>query len=172
MSPNSQHDNKLWRFSLATYAMPGVATECLALQDSLGIDVNILLFCAWLAAVRRIALTDVELKAACHIVEPWHDKAVRPLRGVRRAMKAFVGVDVEMLRTRVKALELEAERLELAILFQHALETWPRVPRRDPIVDDVSANLQTYLRLCNSSSAVVEVFSIEHLVTAALQFVG
>ncbi|MDB5604693.1 MAG: hypothetical protein JWP25_1593 [Bradyrhizobium sp.] len=76
MSPNLQHHNELWRFSLAVYA--GVATECLALQDSLGIDVNILLFCAWLGAVRRIA-PDVELKAACGIVEPWHDKAVRPL---------------------------------------------------------------------------------------------
>ncbi|MDB5604692.1 MAG: hypothetical protein JWP25_1592 [Bradyrhizobium sp.] len=84
-------------------------------------------------------------------------------------MKAFVGVDVEMLRTRVKAVELEAERLELAILFHHALETWPRVPSRDPRVVDVSANLQTYLRLSYSGPAAVEVFSIEHL-AAALRF--
>jgi uncharacterized protein (TIGR02444 family) len=165
-----EHDNELWRFSLAVYATPGVSSECLALQDSLGVDVNLLLFCAWLGAVRRIALTDAELKVACRIVQPWHDKAVRPLRAVRRELKAFVGIDFEMLRARVKALELEAEQLELAILFRHALETWPRVSSRDPRAD-VPANLGTYLQLRgNSSPPAGEVLSIEHLVNAALQF--
>ena len=33
-----------WDFSLAFYAMPGVADACLQLQDGCGADVNVLLF--------------------------------------------------------------------------------------------------------------------------------
>lgn len=53
-------ENRFWRFSLAVYAAPGVADECLALQERCGIDVNILLFCAWVGGARRILLTPSE----------------------------------------------------------------------------------------------------------------
>ena len=43
-----QYDNEFWRFSLAIYKPPDVAAECLALQEAVGLDVNLLLFCAWL----------------------------------------------------------------------------------------------------------------------------
>jgi uncharacterized protein (TIGR02444 family) len=42
--------NPFWRFSLAVYKAPGVAAECLALQETLGNDVKVLLFCAFLGA--------------------------------------------------------------------------------------------------------------------------
>ena len=42
-------DNAFWKFSLAVYAAPGVPEECLAVQERYGVDVNVLLFCAWLA---------------------------------------------------------------------------------------------------------------------------
>jgi uncharacterized protein (TIGR02444 family) len=49
-------DNVFWRFSLAVYASDGVARECLALQEALKADVNLLLFCAWMGA-RNVALS-------------------------------------------------------------------------------------------------------------------
>ena len=55
-------DNAFWKFSLAVYATPGVAGECLAVQESLGVDVNVLLFCAWLAAARKVALTPGDIE--------------------------------------------------------------------------------------------------------------
>ncbi|MBI2748346.1 MAG: TIGR02444 family protein [Burkholderiales bacterium] len=42
-----------WRFSLRTYRAPGVAKACLALQNSCGADVNLLLYGCWLGRSGR-----------------------------------------------------------------------------------------------------------------------
>lgn len=52
MASELQRENEFWQFSLAVYAAPGVEAECLALQEALGIDVNLLLFFVWLGASR------------------------------------------------------------------------------------------------------------------------
>ena len=115
----SQCDNPFWRFSLAVYAAPGVADECLALQDTRGIDVNVLLFCAWLGS-RRIVLTEANLAAIDGTVRSWRDQIVGPLRGVRRDIKARPDAaeqDIAALRKDVAALELRAEQIEQAMLY-------------------------------------------------------
>ena len=119
-------DNPFWKFSLAVYAAPGVAGECLAVQESHGVDVNVLLFCAWLAAARKVALTPADIEAIGAVVGAWHERAVKPLRGVRRYMKDVPGGDVAVLRTRVKGAEIEAEQIEQAMLFAHAERYWPQ----------------------------------------------
>jgi uncharacterized protein (TIGR02444 family) len=118
-------DNAFWKFSLAVYAAPGVADECLAVQESHGVDVNVLLFCAWLAAACKVALTPGDIEGIVAAVRSWHEEAVKPLRGVRRYMKDVPGGDVAVLRTRVKGAELEAEQIEQAMLFAHAERHWP-----------------------------------------------
>jgi uncharacterized protein (TIGR02444 family) len=50
----TQSENDFWRFSLRIYRAPGVADECIAVQERYGIDVNLMLFCAWLAAERNL----------------------------------------------------------------------------------------------------------------------
>lgn len=104
-----------WRFSLAFYSTPGVAPACIELQDQAGVDVNVLLFLLWQATERRTfdaaAVAEIE-----GLIGPWRDTAVVPLRAVRRALRnppPVMAKDVaESLRDRVKAVELEAERLQ------------------------------------------------------------
>lgn len=110
-----QVDNEFWRFSLAVYQQGAVANECLALQEALGLDVNILLFSAWLGR-RGIILHRIDIEAASRAVASWHESVVRSLRNVRQQMKTF-GTDFEDLRARIKAIEIEAEQIEQAILF-------------------------------------------------------
>src|SRR6202000_1576818 len=50
-------ESRFWTFSLAVYADPAVQRECLALQDDHGVDVNLLLFCAFVGAVHGVALS-------------------------------------------------------------------------------------------------------------------
>lgn len=165
MSAALPRDNAFWQFSLKVYAAPGVAVECLALQDALGIDVNLLLFFAWLGAAHRTALTQAEVGRAQGLVQPWHDQAVRPLRAVRRQLKEFTSPDCEAFRTRVKGLELEAEQMEQAMLFIHALEAWPAIGTADPR-EAVAANINIYLQ---SQPAAGAVPSTSHLVAAAIR---
>jgi uncharacterized protein (TIGR02444 family) len=113
-------DSPFWRFSLAVYAAPGVAPECLALQDDQGIDVNVLLFCAWCGSTRRV-LTEGDLATIESAIQPWRDAVIAPLRAVRRSIKTVPDAaqdTVAALRQDVAALELRAEQVEQAMLYR------------------------------------------------------
>ena len=116
-----QCDNPFWSFSLAVYAAPGVAAECLALQENSGVDVNVLLFCAWLGATKRSVLTLEDFAAIEAVVQPWRDMVIHPLRGVRGDIKAMpdsTNEAVAALRKDAAALELRAEQIEQAMLYR------------------------------------------------------
>ena len=101
-----------WDYSVATYRRPGVAEACLDLQDRGGADVNLLLFCCWLAQ-RGEGLTDELLNDAVSLSQPWREAVVAPLRRVRRWMKSSeADLDQAALREAIKACELEAERYQ------------------------------------------------------------
>ncbi|AWJ90277.1 TIGR02444 family protein [Azospirillum baldaniorum] len=106
-------ENPLWDFSLAVYGRPGVPAACLDLQDRLGQDVNLLLFTAWAGMACNADLPAEELARIDSAVAPWRDEVVRPLRAVRRRAK---GED-DALYKRLKAAELEAERVQQDRLF-------------------------------------------------------
>jgi uncharacterized protein (TIGR02444 family) len=136
-----QYDNEFWRFSLAIYKPPEVAAECLALQEAVGLDVNLLLFCAWLGT-RTIILSRSDIEAASRVVALWHNGVVRPLRGVRRHIKTQYGDALESLRSRVKDDELHAEQIEQAMLFASAQGiqgSSGSTDRRDAIARNVNA---------------------------------
>lgn len=105
----------LWTFSLDLYRSPGFSEACIRLQDDVGADVNLVFFLLWNASLKkRFSVADV--KAADAAVADWRNTAVIPIRNIRRALKdAPILPDpgiVEDYRTRIKGLELEAERLE------------------------------------------------------------
>jgi len=138
-------DNAFWQFSIRVYAAPGVADECLAVQERYGIDVNALLFCAWIARARQIELTPQDIEALDAVVASWHERVVKPLRSVRRTMKDLPDGEIAALRTRVKGVELDAEQIEQAMLFAHA-EQRLAAEGRTAISAAARANLERYLR--------------------------
>lgn len=138
-----------WDFSLRVYGAPGVADWCLLLQDRYGADVNLLLWCAW-AGSRGMLLGTQDIIAAEAATSAWREQVVRPLRAARLALKGDMGaISAEMavaLRTRVKAVELEAERLQqtaLGVLLD-ARGIGPAGPSGPPR-QAVAANLEAYL---------------------------
>ena len=116
----SSQGSPFWRFSLRLYRAPGVGDACIALQEEAGVDVNLLLFLLWQAKERR-ALTAADVKALDQTIGGWRDTAVIPLRNVRRALKSSPGLvdpnTAEAFRTRIKAVELEAERLQQEAMY-------------------------------------------------------
>jgi uncharacterized protein (TIGR02444 family) len=132
----------LWNFSVAVYRQPGVAEECLHLQDEYGVDVNVLLFCAFAGAAHGTVLPAADFAAAKKLVETWHNDVVRPLRNARRALKPFEAGEaaVKTLRGQVKIVELEAERAEQAMLAAWAsshFARWPRQAPRDAVTENI-----------------------------------
>jgi uncharacterized protein (TIGR02444 family) len=117
-----------WRFSLRFYRMESVAPACLVLQDEAGADVNLVLLLLWCASQGR-QLSRAEIADIDGLCAPWRDTAVLPLRTLRRGLKApppLVGAGAaEALRGTVKAVELEAERLQ-----QQAMYDWTQTATR------------------------------------------
>jgi len=105
--------DRFWAFSLALYGKPGVAPALLGLQDRLGLDVNLLLFCCWAGAEGRVlSLADVAAVEAT--TQAWQAEIIRPLRALRRRLKsgfaALPADSVEAFRRRLGDLEIEGER--------------------------------------------------------------
>jgi uncharacterized protein (TIGR02444 family) len=123
MSTTPASKSPFWQFSVKFYAVPGVAQACIDLQDQAGVDVNILFFLLWNATLNR-ALNRDEVAELERDIGAWRDMAVVPLRNVRRALKTpppvMMPQDAEGFRTRIKAVELEAERLQQEAMYDLA----------------------------------------------------
>jgi uncharacterized protein (TIGR02444 family) len=163
-----------WNFSLAVYGASAVQDECLNLQDQFGLDVNLVLLCAFLGAVHGVALTSADLASARQEAGPWHEDIVKTLRVARRRLKTIELKDADAakaamdLRMQVKAAELESERIEQTILERWAaarLAAWPRGNARDA----VPANLQALLAAYGiGPERLIAAHDMKHLIAAAL----
>ena len=102
---------RLWHFSRAFYAQPGVSEALIALQDRAGLDVNLILFALWQGACGRGPLSHAELMAAERSAGPIRAAIVLPLRALRRKLRSDRDADIQRLRERIKTLEIAAERI-------------------------------------------------------------
>ncbi|WP_330212508.1 TIGR02444 family protein [Pseudomonas sp. Z18(2022)] len=120
----------LWSFALSTYARPGVEDACLRLQAQ-GADVCLVLCGLWLEQ-RGVAAQPSRLQALRQMAGPWQAEVVEPLRYVRTQWRPLAQHDAELgaLRERVKALELEAERL-LLLRLEGVAQDWPMAEVKD-----------------------------------------
>ncbi|HWV51063.1 TIGR02444 family protein [Pseudorhodoplanes sp.] len=161
--PPLQIDNPFWRFSLQVYGTAGVADECISVQDKLGIDVNVLLFAAWLGAARGVVIRDADIQRISAAVATWSADVVQPLRVVRRGLKQnmeIADVAVQALRKQVAGAELFAEQVEQAMLFRMADDLGEKGAGSDHAA---RANLSVVLA---SSGAGVDPFPLPKLVAA------
>jgi uncharacterized protein (TIGR02444 family) len=140
-------DNTFWSFTLGLYGKPGVAPALIGLQDRLGLDVNMLLYCCWAGTDGRL-LTAADVKAVEAVAEPWQSEVVRPLRALRRRLKGGFGAmpadRVAAYRKRINELEVEGEHIA-----QNAMAQQPRGERQTggSSAARIAANLKAYLRL-------------------------
>jgi uncharacterized protein (TIGR02444 family) len=120
--------NPFWTFSLGYYRGAGVSEACLELQDNCDVDVNVVLFLLWQAAQRR-QFSAVQVKALAEKVGPWQLDVIGPIRGLRRMLKGNAPLldkgSAELFRTKIKAIELEAERLQQEAMYAMAADMKP-----------------------------------------------
>lgn len=119
-SSRSELEAESWAFALAIYARPGVAEACLVLQNEADVDVMLLLIATFAAVKYGTLLTPDEIAALDQACRPWRERIVRKLRAIRTELKTgplrAPDATTEPFRSKVKALELEAEKLENGLL--------------------------------------------------------
>ena len=165
-------DHPFWDFSLATYGRDGVANACIALQETHGADVNILLFCAW-SGCNGVRLDRRRIEAVRGAVAAWHAEVVRPLRAVRRRLKSAVdgappGDLQSALRARVQKIEIDAEHIEQLRLA--ALADSPGSGEIGAAAVDSAAvrnNMENYLSVLGSGGGAETDAALDTIATAA-----
>jgi uncharacterized protein (TIGR02444 family) len=107
----------LWPYALDIYGRPGARLLLLELQDAHGQCVPFLLWSLWLTAGGR-RIDDTQAAACAELAQAWQAAAIAPLRKLREDLKAGAKTQQVQARIRsgVKALELEAERMLLQML--------------------------------------------------------
>jgi uncharacterized protein (TIGR02444 family) len=118
-------NNPLWDYSLATYRLDEVAQCCLTLQDGFGVDVNLLLYAAWLAHLER-RLSSAHLTELDALVADWREDVVKPVRALRRQLTG--NTRAQGIRDEIKVLELRAEQAQQDMMygFYQRAATLPR----------------------------------------------
>lgn len=159
----------LWDFAVDLYGAPSVGEACLALQDRHGCDLNVVLFAAWMGAMRRDKLSQPDMAEAIASVQSWRDEIVRPLRAIRRRLKAgpppAPNEVTDELRARIKAVELESERIELKQLEGFASK---RVVRSDDPSEASRENLITAVRLFKGGELDAEARELIEIIQSAV----
>lgn len=142
---------KFWDFSIELYGRPGVAEACLQLQDSHGIDVNLLLYCFWYGDCLG-SFDQLLLEELVKFSLTWNQGIVRPLREVRRWMKNQTQLvsanqvsQFRSLRERIKSEELSAEKIQQEMLEVITLQAIPA--RIDTGSTAIEANLVQLLKI-------------------------
>ncbi len=158
----------LWNYVLRYYT-GAVPKRCLELQDKYQLDVDLLLFGVWLGATRHIALTDAALLSSDQHISAWRHDVIRPLREIRRRLKAAeystINAETQSLYREVLAAEIHGEKIELAALEALA-KTWPDgAGTANAII--IKANLEKTIRYFGGSPPDVEP-QIHDLLSAAV----
>lgn len=119
--------NPFWEFSTWAYSQDGVEKALLSLQNRMGVDVNMVLFCVWLA-YRGSDGNDLaqHLAGALKLSREWQRNLIEPVRTCRDNLKIVIeGPDLvgssrtaaTALRERLKANELDLEALQILGLY-------------------------------------------------------
>ena len=113
------NNNPLWRFSTNIYMKEGVSEILLHAQDKYSVDVNMILFAAWLASINR-SLTETDIETAQKLVKLWRTGIIIPIRKIRKVVKKIPGTD--FFYESIKKVEIDVEKEEVKILYNKFLE--------------------------------------------------
>src|SRR5262245_59125407 len=109
-----------WSFAVDLYGRPAVPEACLALQDSLGGDVCLLLFALFVAREHQRALDEGDFERLAAAVADWRREVIEPLRSLRRRLKGAShpapSPHTNAVRQHIQRAEIAAEQIELAML--------------------------------------------------------
>ncbi len=116
-----QAARQFWTFSIDFYSKAGVKDALLVLQDTFGLDVNIVLYCCWRWHQCGYAVSLAELQELERAIAPWRSAVTENLRAARRALtedRSELGLidGAAVLRGAVLRAEIESERVAQQLL--------------------------------------------------------
>ena len=168
-----QLEGPQWAFALRFYGRPEVAEALLLLQDRVGADVCVVLFALFIARTQRAAVDGPDLADLDAAIADWRREVIWPLRSLRRRLRSGLSpapaATTQALLQRIKAAEIDAEQIELAVLAQRFYE---RARAVDPAGVDVTAMLERLVTFFAARSPPSEPGSSEEVSAAVTTLAG
>lgn len=148
-------DSPLWNYSTQIYQLAEVESSCLHLQNTFEADVNILLYCCWLAE-QGIELDTQDIQRLITATQPWQTSMIKPLREARKMMKQhIIAMPSEMLEqtiANISEMELNAEHMaQLSLEKAIHLKNKQKNTEKNP-VEIAAHNLALYSQQLESTS--------------------
>lgn len=144
-------DSDFWNFSVNFYPLSNVEQCCLELQDKHGLNVNLVLFCYWLAAEKQQLLNPEHCQSLINISQQWQD-IITPLRQSRQLIKHTPMALTEMAR---KETRNNISKIELNMEHMHQLsleQSWMnmKIESSNESLENISIhNIRLYLDTVN-----------------------
>lgn len=145
-------DHPFWQYSLHLYAQPEVEKLCLQLQNGHDLDVNLLLFCGWLATQERIF--DPEIVFNHDEIQFWQTSLIPSVRHVRRTLADYK--KDHLLYSEMKKIELQAEKELQTILWSILHLFSPRPDTGTEVL--IKQNIQHYWSYSQQDSTAEDIF--------------
>ena len=167
MSEDQAEVGRFWRYSLELYAREGMPQALIALQDRLGADVNLLLYCCWTALSGQGRLSTDDLRRADETIAGWRGDVTLPLRALRNRIKGnperWALPGASEVRRQVLETEIASERVTQGMLER--MEMSPRGGEGGPA--DARGSLANYLEVIGVEPAEADRADLEAIVTIA-----
>lgn len=145
--PDKKHpfrSHPFWDFSLRVYGDAEVEKMCLDLQDRYAINVNLLLYSAWMSHSKKSELSLSLYERLHKHIKEWHSK-VESIRSVRQSLKRFQYDDIKVdegALQKVKNIELASEYIEQTMLASIKL---PPLKTFGTFKEALQVNFKNYL---------------------------
>lgn len=114
-----------WDFSVTFYQLSEVEQCCLKLQDEHDLNVNLVLFCCWLAIQKQQLLNPELCRSLLEISEKWQE-IIKPLLLARQHIKdtpvALAGNLKKEARNNIGQIELNMEHMHQLSLEQNLID--------------------------------------------------
>ncbi len=141
-------DHPFWDYSCQVYGADGVSAALIALQDRLGVDVNILLLGLWAGHSGHGVFDEEELDRVLEVSANWNQEIVCAIRNLRIELKkgiASVPKDLsDAIRKRILEVEIDSEHVEQLVIAGVLRESGDISQTMEQRLTDTLTNLKRY----------------------------
>lgn len=152
-------ESNFWNFSLTFYQLPEVEKNCLALQDEHQLNVNLILFCHWLAIEKKQALNKDQWHELISASLPWEEiiKALRQSRRMITNSSIAWPTDFKYETSKgVTNIELNTEHMQ-QLSIEQAWQAMDIESSESNIEDLISENIKNYLIAANCAFSIDDI---------------
>lgn len=144
--PPTTTEQPFWDFSCDIYRRN--QSLLLGFQARHGLNINVLLWCVWIAAHSRGLLSKQELKRLLLAIHDWHQHIILPLRRLRDRLREVAHVNwAQPVRHEILATELLGEQIEQQLLIATCTSKRP-VRNFKPCLQRAAHAYQNILTYC------------------------